>query len=165
MSTTSCVPRRSVVSDSLQPPWTAARQAPLSMGSLQAAILEWVAISCSSGSSQPRDGTCVSQVSAVAGGLLTVNITWEGPTVPHMRMQILTFMFPSLLVLSVTSSFLMRSLFRRGRRQTQRHSEMWKHSRSTAIKATLFGRDTRPVGRASCWLNIFQCSYLTTVEC
>ena len=37
--------------------WTAAHQAPLSMGILQARILEWVAISFSRGSSWPRDGT------------------------------------------------------------------------------------------------------------
>ena len=35
-------------------PWTAACQAPLSMGILQARILEWVAMSSSRGSSQPR---------------------------------------------------------------------------------------------------------------
>ena len=35
-------------------PWTAARQAPLSMGILQARILEWVAMPFSRGSSQPR---------------------------------------------------------------------------------------------------------------
>ena len=35
-------------------------QAPLSMGFFQAKIQEWVAISSSRGSSQPRDGTCVS---------------------------------------------------------------------------------------------------------
>ena len=33
-----------VVSDTLQPPWTVAHQAPLSVGILQASILEWVAI-------------------------------------------------------------------------------------------------------------------------
>ena len=44
-----------VVSDSLQPPWTAAHQVPLSVGILQASILEWVAIPSSRGSSQPRD--------------------------------------------------------------------------------------------------------------
>ena len=38
--------------------WTIAHQAPLSMGILQASILEWVAISFSRGSSQPRDQTC-----------------------------------------------------------------------------------------------------------
>ena len=41
-------------------PWTAARQAPLSMGILQARILEWVAMPSSRGSSQPRDQSQVS---------------------------------------------------------------------------------------------------------
>ena len=36
-------------------PWTVARQAPLSMGILQARILECVAMPSSRGSSQPRD--------------------------------------------------------------------------------------------------------------
>ena len=36
-------------------PWTIVYQAPLSMGILQASILEWVAMSSSGGSSQPRD--------------------------------------------------------------------------------------------------------------
>ena len=35
-------------------PWTVARQAPLSMGFLQARILEWVALPSSRGSFQPR---------------------------------------------------------------------------------------------------------------
>ena len=35
--------------------WTVVRQAPLSMGILQARILEWVAMPSSRGSSQPRD--------------------------------------------------------------------------------------------------------------
>ena len=38
-------------------PWTVAHQAPLSMGILQARILEWVAISFSRGSSRPRNQT------------------------------------------------------------------------------------------------------------
>ena len=38
-------------------PWTVAHQAPLSMEILQAKILEWVAISCFRGSSQPRNWT------------------------------------------------------------------------------------------------------------
>ena len=38
-------------------PWTVAHQAPLSMGSPQARILDWIAISFSRGSSQPRDQT------------------------------------------------------------------------------------------------------------
>ena len=36
------------------PPWTAAHQALLSLGILQAKILDWVAIPSSRGSSQPR---------------------------------------------------------------------------------------------------------------
>ena len=36
-------------------PWTVARLAPLSMGILQARILEWAAMSSSRGFSQPRD--------------------------------------------------------------------------------------------------------------
>ena len=35
--------------------WTAAHQAPLSTGILQARILEWVAMASSRGSSRPRD--------------------------------------------------------------------------------------------------------------
>ena len=50
-------------------PWTAARQAPLPMGILQARIPEWVAMPSSSGSSQPRDLT---QVSCTAGRFFTV---------------------------------------------------------------------------------------------
>ena len=38
-------------------PWAVAHQAPLSMGILQARILEWVARPSSKGSSQPRDRT------------------------------------------------------------------------------------------------------------
>ena len=51
-------------------PWTVAHQAPLSMGILQARILEWVAMPSSRGSSQPRDQT---QVSHIAGRFST---TW-----------------------------------------------------------------------------------------
>ena len=38
-------------------PWTVDLQAPLSVGILQAGILEWVAFSFSRGSFQPRDPT------------------------------------------------------------------------------------------------------------
>ena len=41
-------------------PWTVACQAPLSLGILQARILEWVAMPSSKGPSQPRDQTQVS---------------------------------------------------------------------------------------------------------
>ena len=46
---------------------TVARQAPLSMGILQARILKWIAMSSSRGSSQPRDRT---QVAALQAGSL-----------------------------------------------------------------------------------------------
>ena len=49
-------------------PWTVAHQAPLSIGILQARIPEWVTMSSSRGSSQPRDRT---QVSYTAGGFFT----------------------------------------------------------------------------------------------
>ena len=45
--------------------WTATRQAPLSMGILQARILEWVALLSSRGFSWPRNWTWVS---CIAGG-------------------------------------------------------------------------------------------------
>ena len=45
-------------------PWTVTCQAPLSMGILQARILEWVAMPSTRGSSQPRNQT---QASRVAG--------------------------------------------------------------------------------------------------
>ena len=52
--------------------WTAAHHAPLSMGfsRLQIRILEWVAMSSSRGSSQPRDRTCVSYVSCIGRQVL-----------------------------------------------------------------------------------------------
>ena len=50
-------------------PWTVSHQAPLSMGILQARILEWVAMPSSRGTSQPRDRT---QVSRIAGRIFTV---------------------------------------------------------------------------------------------
>ena len=46
-------------------------------GILQARILEWVAISCSRGSSQPRDQTCIPHVSCIAGRLFTTSAIWE----------------------------------------------------------------------------------------
>ena len=48
--------------------WIAARQAPLSMGILHVGRLEWVAIPCSRGSSQPRGRT---QVSCIVGRFFT----------------------------------------------------------------------------------------------
>ena len=50
--------------------WAIARQAPLSMGILQARILEWVASSSSRASPCPRDRTCVSYVSCIGRWVL-----------------------------------------------------------------------------------------------
>ena len=50
--------------------WAIARQAPLSMGILQARILERVASSSSRASSCPRDRTCVSYVSCIGRWVL-----------------------------------------------------------------------------------------------
>ena len=72
----SCVVSHSVVSDTATP-WTIAHQAPLSMGILQARILDYVAIPFSRGSSQPRDQTWVS---CIAGGSFTVWATRKGLT-------------------------------------------------------------------------------------
>ena len=58
-------------------PWTVAFQAPLSMGILQARILEWVAMPSSRRSSQPRDRT---QVSCIAGRFFTSWATREAQT-------------------------------------------------------------------------------------
>ena len=55
-------------------PWTVACQVLLSMVTHQARKLEWVAISFSRGSSQPRGQT---QVSHIAGGFMTVWATRE----------------------------------------------------------------------------------------
>ena len=55
-------------------PWNVARQAPLSLGILQAGILDWVASPFCRGSSWPRDWTWVS---CIAGGFFTAPATWE----------------------------------------------------------------------------------------
>ena len=56
-------------------PWTGANQAPLSV--LQARILEWIAISSSRGSSQPRDQTPISFISCIGRWILYQCATWE----------------------------------------------------------------------------------------
>ena len=57
-------------------PRTVAHQAPLSMGILQARILEWIAFPFSRASSQPRDWT---QVSCIAGRFFTSWAIREAP--------------------------------------------------------------------------------------
>ena len=51
-------------------PWTVAHQAPLSMGILQARILEWVAMPSPRGSSQPKDQSCPSYISCIGRWVL-----------------------------------------------------------------------------------------------
>ena len=51
-------------------PWAVDHQAPLSMGILQARILEWVAISFSRICSQPKDRTLISYVSCIGRQVL-----------------------------------------------------------------------------------------------
>ena len=67
----------SIMSDCATP-GTGACQAPLSMGILQARILQWVATTSSKGSSQYRDRT---QVSCIAGGFFTVWVKREAQCV------------------------------------------------------------------------------------
>ena len=55
-------------------PWTEALQTSLSVGILQARILEWIAMPSSRASSQPRDWTWVS---CIVGGLVTIWATRE----------------------------------------------------------------------------------------
>ena len=59
-------------------PWTVAHQAPLSMGILQARILEWVAIPSSKASSQPRDQAQVSDIAVVS-------LPTESPGKPRVK--------------------------------------------------------------------------------
>ena len=68
---------RSVVSDPVTP-WTVALQF-LCLRSSPARILEWVTISYSRGSSQPRDWTHVSCISCIGSQILYHCATWEVP--------------------------------------------------------------------------------------
>ena len=52
-------------------PWTAAHQAPLSMGFFPAGILEWIAVSFSRGSFWPRDWIHVPYISCIVGRFFT----------------------------------------------------------------------------------------------
>ena len=58
-------------------PWTEACQAPLSVGILQARILEWVAISSFRGSFGPRDRTQISYFSWLGRQVLYHDCHWE----------------------------------------------------------------------------------------
>ena len=72
--------RYSVISDSVTP-WTVAHQAPLSMGILQARLLEWVTISFSRRPSQSWNQT---QISHIAGSFFILWATRESLTIPNL---------------------------------------------------------------------------------
>ena len=69
-------------------PRTVACQVPLSLGILQARILEWVARFSSTASSQPRDRT---QVFRIAGGFFTIWATREAKNRATTLNHILSF--------------------------------------------------------------------------
>ena len=66
-------------------PWTVAHQAPLSMGILQARILEWVGMPSSRGFSQPRVWTPVSHN---AGEFFTIWGTREVQVIHYLRLNV-----------------------------------------------------------------------------
>ena len=74
----------SIVSNSLQA-YGLTRQDFSVYGSLQARILEWVAISSTMGSSQPRDWTCVSCISCISRQILYHWATWGAPPMGHSQ--------------------------------------------------------------------------------
>ena len=82
-------------------PWTVALQAPLFVGILQVRILEWVAVSFSSGSSQSGDWT---QVSCITGGFFTVWATSKA----HLQWDILKVW---VFVTDIISTFLCLKLY------------------------------------------------------
>ena len=73
-------------------PWTVAHQAPLSIGILQARMLEWVAIPSSRGSIHSRD---VSQVSHIADEFFTVWATREALNIGVGSLALLQVIFPT----------------------------------------------------------------------
>ena len=93
---------RSVVSDSLWPPWTVACQAPLSIEVFQARILEQVAISYSRGFSYPGIEPASLASPALAGGFFTTCTTKQYPLV-YMLVQ---FQYYTVLILVALSSVL-----------------------------------------------------------
>ena len=78
--------------------WNVACQGPLSIGFLRAKILDWVAVFSSRESSWPRDRTCVSMSSALAGGFFTTSATWEAQFMSTLYYVFLTdHSYPSFL--------------------------------------------------------------------
>ena len=72
-------------------------------GILQARILEWVAISFSRASSQPRDRTCVSCISCFGKRILHHCTTWESPQSCSEVFVPLVFQAAPLVAVSMTA--------------------------------------------------------------
>ena len=75
----------------LVPLWGTARQAPLSVGILQAGILEWAAMHSYRGSFQLRDQIQVSCISCTGKRLFTTSTTWEAPNQGKRRIELSYF--------------------------------------------------------------------------
>ena len=84
-------------------PWVIACQAPLSMGFLQARLLEWVAISPSRGSSRPRDRTWGS---CIAGRFFTTSTTWEALLTSYTKINSKCFKDLDIKTIGKTFSYI-----------------------------------------------------------
>ena len=71
-------------------------------GILQARILEWVAISSSRGSSQPRDQTRVSSISRIVRQILYHCTSWEAPYCTILNANGFFFNFEKWLSVAVS---------------------------------------------------------------
>ena len=87
----------------LATPWTVTHQAPLSMDFFQTRILEWVAVSCSRGSSLPGNRTLVSWVSCIGRRILYHYCHLGSP--PPNSFSVLSFLNPALIHACITRSF------------------------------------------------------------
>ena len=94
------VPSLSVESDSLWPGGLQPARLPLSMGVLQARILEWVAMPSSRDFPNPGTEPTSLMSPALVGGFLTTNATWEAQ---HF-LQPLLIKIPSLVPFSPAHS-------------------------------------------------------------
>ena len=65
-------------------------------GILQVRTLEWIAMLSPGGSSRPRDQTCISYVSCVAGNFFTASTTWEVQIIGSIRFGSVTQLCPTL---------------------------------------------------------------------
>ena len=80
-------------------------------GLLQAVILEWVAISSSSGSSQPRGGTHVSCVFCNGRQILCHWVTWGAHILQQLAIIMLYLVSPVLIYIIIGSLYLLAPSF------------------------------------------------------